>query len=165
MSRMRFQNALPERAGQPFVPAVQQLHDSSGGHESGSGWCISERFRKSGNRRCISNRFGTEYLVSAVRVYVLESFKIFRAASILTLVLMLFLFVLGLFNQHEVMFSLFGYRHKAVSMYFIVLWSFLAGAVFVGTLWILYVVKNFMTIKSLKKTILDLKEKENQTVF
>jgi uncharacterized integral membrane protein len=90
-------------------------------------------------------------------------FNIFRAASILTLVLVLSLFVLGLFNQHDVMFSLFGYRHKTVPMYLIVLWSFLTGAVFMGILWILFLIRNMITIRSLKKTIVDLREQLTAT--
>lgn len=90
-------------------------------------------------------------------------FNIFRAVSILTLVLILLLFILGLFNQHEIMFSMFGYQHKEVPMYFVVMWSFLAGAVYMGIVLILYLIKNMITIRYLKKTIADLKEKLNPT--
>jgi uncharacterized integral membrane protein len=90
-------------------------------------------------------------------------FNLFRAASVFSLILLLLIFILGLFNQHEVLFSLFGYQKKDVPMYLVGLWSFLVGALYVAILWILYTVRNYATIKSLKKTILDLKEKLNPT--
>jgi len=94
-----------------------------------------------------------------------SGYGVFLTSSIVTLVIILLLFILALFNQHEVMFSLFGYRHKEVSMYWVVGWSFAAGALYMGILWALYGIKNFMTIKSLKKTILELKEKLNPGDF
>ena len=90
-------------------------------------------------------------------------FKIFRALSIFTLVLAALLFILALFNPHEVMINVFGYRHKEVSMYFVVLWSFLAGGVYVAVLWISYAIQCIMKIKSLKKKIQELTEKLNPT--
>jgi uncharacterized integral membrane protein len=90
-------------------------------------------------------------------------FKIIRPAAIFTLILAILLFILSIFNQQEVMFSLFGYRHKEVPTYYIVLWSFLAGGVYVAVLWTLYAVKSIMEIQSLKKTIQELTEKFNWT--
>jgi uncharacterized integral membrane protein len=90
-------------------------------------------------------------------------FKILRTASIFTLILAVLMFILSIFNQQEVLFSSFGYRHKEVPMYYIVLWSFFAGGVYVAVLWILYAVKSIMEIQSLKKTIQELTEKLSRT--
>ncbi len=94
-----------------------------------------------------------------------NTFNPFRTVSIITLVVIVLLFVLALFNQHKVMFCLFGYRYEEALTYLIVIWAFLAGAVFVAALWILYAIKNMLLIKSLKKKIQDLNDKLNPTLL
>lgn len=86
------------------------------------------------------------------------NFKPLKAASIITLVTAAFLGIFSLFNQNEVLCSMFGYQFKETPLALIIFWAFIAGAVYAGVIGTLYIIKLNAQISAMKKAIKEMSD-------
>lgn len=86
------------------------------------------------------------------------NFKTFRLLSIISFIVALILGVLSLFNQNKVICSLFGYQCEATALALIIIWAFIAGALYAGIIGLIIIIKNRAKISDLKKVINEMKE-------
>jgi uncharacterized integral membrane protein len=83
--------------------------------------------------------------------------KTFRLIAIITVIVALILGVLALFNQQEVVCSLYGYQYQA-ALALIMFWAFLGGVLFAGTIGVILFINTGRKNSTLKKAIKEIKE-------
>lgn len=87
--------------------------------------------------------------------------KTLRLLAIITVIFALILGVLALFNQSEVICSLYGYQWKT-SLAMIVFCSFLVGVLYAGTIGIILFIKAGSGQKQLKNADYKMKEPDEE---
>jgi uncharacterized integral membrane protein len=91
-----------------------------------------------------------------------KTIKIFKPSLVITMVFAAVLGVFAVFNQHKVLCSITGYQLDDYSMAAFILWSFLAGVVYIGLIGSLYIVKLKTVNRYLKRTLKEMNEEHEQ---